>query len=90
VKRYIKSEPPAYTTTPIPSTYSDVIYETSTPLPPSIEKGDDDDDLGAEDPRVGAKTLGELASPYVSPYLYESKRRFLDKSTVSEKLATGL
>ena len=70
-KRYIKSEPPAYTTTPIPSTSSDVIYETSIPSPPpSIEKGDDDDDVGAEDPRVephvlefGAKTLGELVSP---------------------------
>jgi len=70
----------------IPSTSSGVIYETSTP-PPSIERGDDDEgeDVGVEDPRAkphvlefGAKTLGELASPYVSPYLYESKRRFLD------------
>jgi len=57
-------------------------FETSTPPPPSIEKGDDDEDdyVGAE-PHViefGAKSLGELASPYVSPYLYESKRRFLD------------
>ena len=84
-KRYIKSEPPAYKTTPIPSTSSDVIYETSTPH--STEKGDDDEDedVGTEDPRVephvlefGAKTLGEFASPYVSPYLYESKRRFID------------
>ena len=76
----------AYKKTPIPSTSGDVIYETSTPPPPSIEKGDDDDDdVGAKDPRVephvlefGAKTLGELANPYVSPYLYESKRPFLD------------
>ena len=64
---------------------------------PPFKKDDDDDDVGAENPRVephvlefGAKSLGALASPYVSPYLYESKRRFLDKSTVSEKLATGL
>jgi len=53
VKRYIKSEPPAYKTTPIPSTSSDVVYETSTPKPsPSIGKGDDDDedeDVGAEE-----------------------------------------
>ena len=89
-KRHIKSGSPAtpakrhiaYETAPIPSTSSDVIYETSIPPPPSID--DDDDDVGSEDPRVephvlefGAKTLGELASPYVSPYLYESKRRFL-------------
>jgi hypothetical protein len=60
-KRYIKSEPPvtsakchiAYKTTPIPSTSRDVIYETSTPPPPSIEKGEDDDDaVDAEDPRI--------------------------------------
>jgi len=85
---YIKSEPPSapakpHIATPIPSTSSDVIYQTSTPPPPSIVKGDDDedgDDVGAK-PHVlefGAKTLGELASPYVSPYVYESKRRFLD------------
>ena len=92
-KYYIKSEPPATpakqhiahkTSPPIPSTSGDVIYETYTPPPPpSIEKGHDDDDV---DPRIephvleyGAKTLGELATPYVSPYLYESKRRFLDR-----------
>ena len=58
-KHYIKSEHPAtlakrhiaYKATPISSTSSDIIYETSTP-PPSIEKGDDDedDDVGTEDP----------------------------------------
>ena len=26
----------------------------------------------------GAQTMGALASPYVSPYLYESKKRDLD------------
>ena len=96
MKRYIKSEPPAYKTTPIPSTSSDVIYETSTPH--STEKGDDDEDedVGTEDPRVephvlefGAKTLGELASPYVSPYLYESKRRFLDTEHGIRKVGEG-
>ena len=103
-KRYIKSELPAtpakrhiaYKTTPITSTSSDVIYETSTP-PPSIEKGDDDDDdVAAEDPRVephvlefGAKTVGELASPYVSSYLYESKRRYLDTEFGIRKVGNG-
>jgi len=100
VKRYIKSEPPAYKTTPIPSTSSDVIYKTSTPQPsPSIEKRDDDDEdeyVGAEDARVephvlefGAKTLGELASPYVSPYLYESKKRFLGTEYGIRKFGAG-
>jgi len=96
VKRYIKSEPPAYKTSPIPSTSSDVIYETSTPPPPSIKKGDDEDNYDDVDPQVAphvqqnhATTLGELASPYVSPYLYESKRRFLERSMVTEESATG-
>ena len=92
VKRYIISKPPAYKTTQIPSTSSDVIYETSNPPPPSIEKGDDDD----VDPQVelhvleyGATTLGELASPYVSTYLYESKRRFLDTDYGFRKVGDG-
>jgi hypothetical protein len=37
----------------------------------------------------GAKTLGELASPYVSPYLYESKRRFLDTQYGNRKFGDG-
>jgi len=86
VKRYIKSEPPAYKTTPMTSTSSGVIYEMSTPPPPpSIEKGDDDDDDDDVDPEVephvleyGATTLGELNRPYVPPYLYESNRRVPD------------
>ena len=47
---------------------------------------DDDDDYVSDDelrvdPHVldyGAMNVGALASPYVSPYLYESKKRSLD------------
>jgi len=89
-----KSEPPpaipakrriAYKTTPIPSTSREVIYESSTPQP-SIKRDDDDDDYISTDyqrvePSVldyCAMTVGALARPYVSSYLYESKRRGLD------------
>jgi len=71
------------TTTPIPSTSGDVVYATPTPQPLSIKRDDDDyvsdDDLQVE-PHVldyGAMNVGALASPYVSPYLYESKKRSL-------------
>jgi len=89
--KHITSEPPrakrriAYKTAP--STSTDVIYETSTPLPSITRDVDDDDDdyASAEDSRVeshvleyGARAIGELASPYVSPYLYEFKKRGLD------------
>ena len=69
------------TKTPIPSTSSEVIYEASTPQPSTKRDFDDDDDVSTDDrvePHVldyGAMTVGTLASPYVSPYLYESKRR---------------
>jgi len=96
-KRYINSESPAAipakgriafktptTTTKIPSTSSEVIYEASTPQL-SIKRDVDDDDVSTDDLRVepnvidyGAMTLGALASLYVSPYLYECKRRGLD------------
>jgi len=79
----------AYETTPapIPSTSRDVVYETPTPRPLSIKRdvGDDDDYVSDSDLRVepdvldyGAMNVGALASPYVSPYLYESKKRSLD------------
>ena len=65
-----------------PSTSSDVIYESTTPPPIEI-RDDDDDDVETEDPGVepevlafGQKTFGEVASPYVSPYVY--RKRFLD------------
>jgi len=77
----------AYETTPasIPSTSRDVVYETPTPQPLSIKRDVDvmtvsDDDLRVE-PHVldyGAMNVGALASAYVSPYLYESKKRSLD------------
>ena len=71
---------------PIPSTSRDVVYETPTPQPHSIKRDDDDDDYVSDsDLRVepdvldyGAMNVGALASPYVSPYLYESKKRSLD------------
>jgi len=54
-----------------------------TPL--SIKRDDDDDDESTGDQQIereildfGAMTVGALANPYVSPYLYESKRRGLD------------
>ena len=76
------------TPTPIPSTSSGVIYGTPTPLP-SIKRDvyddDDDDYVSADDLRVelhvldyGAMNVGTLASPYVSPLLYEYKKRSLD------------
>ena len=72
------------TTTPIPSTSKDVVYETPTPQPLSIKRDDDDDDdyVSDDDLRVephvldyGAMNVGAFASPYVSPYLYESKKK---------------
>jgi len=80
----------AYETTPasIPSTSRNVVYETPTPQPLSIKRDvdDDDDDYVSDgdlrvEPHVldyGAMNVGALASPYVSPYLYESKKRSLD------------
>jgi len=85
-------------TAPISSTSSDVLYETSTPPPtPSIKRDvDDDEDVSAHDQRVepdvlecGARTLGELASPYVSPYLYESKWRGLDTEYGMRRVGDG-
>jgi len=72
--------------TPIPSTVRDVIYETPTSHPPlSIKRDVDDDDVSTDDQQIesevldfGAMTVGALASPYVSPYLHESKKRGLD------------
>ena len=74
------------TTAPIPSTSRDVVYETLTPQPLSIKRDVDDDDYVSDsDQRVepdmldyGAMNVGALASPYVSPYLYESNKRSLD------------
>ena len=77
------------TTTPasIPSTSRDVVYETPTPQPLSIKRDVDDDDDYVSDgdlrvePHVldyGALNVDAFASPYVSPYLYESKKRSLD------------
>jgi len=75
------------TPTSIPSSSREVVYETPTPQPLSIKRdgGDDDDDVSADDLRVepevidyGAARVGALASPYVSPYLYETKKRSLD------------
>ena len=73
---------------PIPSTSRDVVYETPIPQPLSIKRDvdDDDDDYVSDDdvrvePHVvdyGAMNVGALASPYLSPYLYESKKRSLD------------
>ena len=72
------------TPTPILSTSIVVIYETPTPLS-SIKRDVDDDDVSTEDQQIepdvidyGAMTLGAVARPYVSPYLYESKKRSLD------------
>ena len=74
------------TKTPIPSTSSKVVYEASTPQPLSIKRDVDDDDyVSTDDQQIepdvldnGAMTVGALASPYVSPYLYESKKRSID------------
>jgi len=51
---------------------------------PSIKR-DDDGDVSADDLRVepdvidyGATRVGALASPYVSPYLYETKKQSLN------------
>ena len=90
----IKSVPPAKrrrlsykTPTPTPSTVRDVIYETLTSHPAlSIKRDiDNDDDVSTDDQQIerevldfGAMTVGALASPYMSPYLYESKSRGLD------------
>ena len=48
---------------------------------PSIKRDDDDDYVSDDDLRVephvldyGAMNVGALATPYVSPYLYESKK----------------
>jgi len=86
-----KRRPLAYETTtpgPIPSTSRDVVYETPTPQPLTIKRDvddDDDDNVSDSDLRVesdvldyGTMNVGALASPYVSPYLYESKKRSLD------------
>jgi len=65
----------------------DVVYETPTPQPLSIKRDVDDDDYVSDDddlraePHVldyGAMNVDALASPYVSPYLYESKKHSLD------------
>ena len=73
------------TPTPIPSTSKDVVYETPTPQPLSIKRDDNDDDVSTDDQQIepdvidyGAMRVGALASPYVSPYLYEAKKRSLD------------
>jgi len=74
------------TPTPIPSTSRDVVYETPTPQTLSIKRDvDDDDDVSTDDQQIepdvidyGAMRVGALASPYVSPYLYESNKRSLD------------
>jgi len=73
----------AYETTTlasIPYTYRDVVYET-----PKRDVDDDGDYVSDDDLRVephvldyGAINVGALASPYVSPYLYECKKRTLD------------
>jgi len=71
---------------PIPSTSRDVVYETPNPQPLSIKRDVDDDDYVSDDdlqvePHVldyGAMNVGALASPYVSTYLYESKKHSLD------------
>jgi hypothetical protein len=84
------------TTTLIPSTSSEVVYEASTPQT-SIKRDDnDDDDVSTDDQRFelqvidyGAMTVGALASPFVSPYLYESKRRDLDTECGIEETLTG-
>jgi len=62
----------------------DVVYESSLPLPLSIKRDVDYDDVSTDDQQIepdvidyGAQTVGTLASPYVSPYLYESKKRDL-------------
>jgi hypothetical protein len=89
------------TTTPTPSTSSDVVYETSTPQPLSIKRDVDDDDdddyVSTDDQQIepdvldyGAMTVGALASPYVSPYLYESKKRCLDTEYGIRRDADGL
>ena len=55
------------------------------PTPHSIKRDVDDDDISTDDQQIerevldfGAMIVGALASPSVSPYLYESKRRGLD------------
>ena len=67
----------------IPSTSGDVIYESSPTTSPVTKTGGDDDDDDADDTYVdkdvlefGKENFGEVASPYVSPYVY--KRGFLD------------
>jgi len=52
---------------------------------PHSIKRDVDDDVSTDDQQIerevldfGAMTVGALATPYVLPYLYESKRRGLD------------
>ena len=63
-------------------TSREVVCETPTPQRLSIKRdGDDDDDVSTDDLRVepevidyGASRVGALASPYVSPYLYETKK----------------
>ena len=49
---------------------------------PSINRDVDDDDVSTDDQQIepdvidyGALTVGALASPYVSPYLYETKKQ---------------
>ena len=67
-------------------TSREVVCETPTPQRLSIKRdGDDDDDVSTDDLRVepevidyGAMRVGALASPFVSPYLYETKKRSLD------------
>ena len=76
------------TPTSIPSTSREVVYETPTSQSQSIKRDDDDDDdddVSTDDQQIepevidyGAKRVGAFASPYVSPYLYESKKRSLD------------
>jgi hypothetical protein len=48
-------------------------------LSPSINRDVDyDDDVSTDDQQIEPDVIGALASPYVSPYLYESKKRGLD------------
>jgi hypothetical protein len=68
------------TASPTTSTTSDVLYETVTP-PSTSKRGDadldeDDHHIVEEVLDFGTKHFGEMASPYISPYVY--KRGFLD------------
>ena len=85
------------TKTPIPSTSSEVVYEASSAQPHSIKRDVDDDDyVSTDDQQIepdmldyGAMTVGALTSPYVSPYLYKSKKRGLDAEYGIRRDAAG-